>query len=335
MSAPGTAIVGAGLMGCWHARYAARLGARIRGVVDLDPAAARRLAARFPGARAFGSLEECLAAGGVDAVHVCTGAASHAKLAEAALRAGRHVLVEKPAALTESEARRLLDAASEAGRVLAPAHQFPLQRGALWLSRRKDDLGALVRIDFATCSAGGEGRDVPARRALLLEILPHPLSLFRGLCAGEVDPGSWQVLRSTDDELSLRGLCSDTELGVTISLRGRPPLNELTVIGTRATARLDLYHGYGFLARAGIGRAEKLLGPFRRGMGQLAAASANLVWRAVRREAAFPGLLELIRRFHGAIRGASLRTPAPEEILEAGLLIERVGGLQARVAGPA
>ena len=44
MTAPGTAIVGAGMMGFWHARYAARLGARVRGVVDLDVAAARRLA---------------------------------------------------------------------------------------------------------------------------------------------------------------------------------------------------------------------------------------------------------------------------------------------------
>ena len=326
MTAPGTVIVGAGMMGYWHARYAASLGARVRGVVDLDAAAARRLADRFAGARAFESLPESLAAGGVDAVHVCTGATSHAQVALAALRSGCHVLVEKPAALTERDAVLLLEAARQAGRALAPVHQFPLQPGALRLTRRKSDLGALVRADFVACSAGGEGRDGAARRALLREILPHPLSLFRRLLGRAIDLGAWRLSRSSDDELSLQGLCSGTELGITISLRGRPTRNELTVIGTQATARLDLYHGYGLLERAGTGRADKLLAPFRRGIGQLAAASSNLVWRAARRETAFPGLRELIGRFHGAIQGDLALTPPPEEILEAARLIEHVAG---------
>lgn len=324
MSGPKTAIVGAGLMGFWHARYAAREGAAIVGIVDVDPQAARKLAARFAGARAFATIEDSVAAGGVEAVHICAGASHHVTLALTALRSGLHALVEKPVARTEGEAQVLLKAAADAHRLLLPVHQFPFQAGALRLARTKGDLGDLIRVEFATSTVGGEGRSPSERRALLLEILPHPLSLFRRLEADGVDPGSWNVLRSSDDEISLQAMAKGTEYSISISLTSRPTRNELTVIGTKATARLDLYHGYGYVERAGTGRAAKLLRPFRLGFAQLTAASSNIVSRAVRRETAFPGLRELIGRFHRAIRGEVTKLPEVEEILEAAQLVEQL-----------
>ena len=87
------AIVGAGLMGGWHARYASRAGGRVVAVVDSDEAAASALVRRYPGARRFRDLADCLSAGEVDVVHVCTGAASHPRLAETALMADRKSVV--------------------------------------------------------------------------------------------------------------------------------------------------------------------------------------------------------------------------------------------------
>jgi predicted dehydrogenase len=324
LSATRSVIVGAGLMGRWHARYAAQLGARIVAVVDSDPNAARSLAIRFPEARSFASLELALREQASEAVHVCTAAASHVELAGIALAAGRHVLLEKPAAVTEKDARRLVESARTAGKQLVPVHQFPFQAGALRLWPKLARLGELVALEFVTCSAGGEGLSPDARRALLLEILPHPLSLFRSALRRGADPGSWRVLDSSADDLAIHASHDRTQLLVRMSLRGRPTRNELLLSGTHGTARLDLFHGYGFLETSGSARTDKLLAPFRHGTRQLGAAGLNLLRRAIDREPAFPGLKELIRRFHTSLRGAAEPPIAPHEIVEAACLIERL-----------
>jgi predicted dehydrogenase len=81
------------------------------------PERAREAAQRLGAERAFDSPEELAVADGVDVVHVCTPNDLHAPLAEAALRAGKHVVCEKPLATTAAQAERLLDAVRESGRV--------------------------------------------------------------------------------------------------------------------------------------------------------------------------------------------------------------------------
>jgi predicted dehydrogenase len=73
---------------------------------------------------AFGSLEEALKVPGADIVVVATPPGAHAPLAEEAIGAGRHVLVEKPFTLNADEARRLRDAARRAGVVALVGHEF-------------------------------------------------------------------------------------------------------------------------------------------------------------------------------------------------------------------
>jgi predicted dehydrogenase len=71
--------------------------------------------------RAFRSYEEMLADPSIDAVDICTPTHTHRDLALAALRAGKHVLCEKPMARTSVEAREMAAVAREMGRVLMPA----------------------------------------------------------------------------------------------------------------------------------------------------------------------------------------------------------------------
>jgi predicted dehydrogenase len=82
-----------------------------------SPERAREAAARLGVERAFDSPQELVAADGVDVVHVCTPNHLHAPLAEAALAAGKHVVCEKPLAMTAAEAERLLELAQSSGRV--------------------------------------------------------------------------------------------------------------------------------------------------------------------------------------------------------------------------
>ena len=125
------AIVGAGLMGTWHARYAVRNRAQVIAIVDPDAAAANRLRAGFPAAVTFSDLATMLAAVTPDVAHICTPVQTHAELATAALERRIHVMVEKPLAVDAAQTRQLLDIADAAGMVLCPVYQFPFQHGLL------------------------------------------------------------------------------------------------------------------------------------------------------------------------------------------------------------
>ena len=115
MSGLRVAIVGCGLIG---AKRAAALGPAdaVVGCFDVNGDAARALAERH-GARACATLEELLGAG-ADVVVVATVHDRLAELAEAALAAGAHVLVEKPAGVSVAQIDRLLACQREAGRLV-------------------------------------------------------------------------------------------------------------------------------------------------------------------------------------------------------------------------
>ncbi len=318
------AIVGAGLMGGWHARYAARVGARIEAVVDERPERAAALARRFSGARAFAELGQCLGAQSIDVVHVCTGRESHALLVETALAAGAHVLVEKPAAAGAAAARRLVDLAQRAGRTLCPVHQFPFQAGMKRLLRDLPRLGGVVHATHVVASTGGEGLSALDRRMLLADITPHALSLFRGVLGAGVDAADWRVMQATADMLDLTAFHADARLSVLYSLDARPIRNELIVCGTRATARADLFHGFAAIETGRPSRLAKLLAPFRASGGVAVRASANLLRRTVAREAAYPGLLALVRGFYASLRDGGPPPVSGEELVASSELVERI-----------
>jgi predicted dehydrogenase len=114
------AVIGVGYLGRFHAqKYAALADCELIGVVDIDPAVAARVAAEL-GTRALGDYRELC--GQVDAVSVVTPTDTHAEIATALLRAGSHVLVEKPIAQSVAQAQQLIDAARQNGLVLQVGH---------------------------------------------------------------------------------------------------------------------------------------------------------------------------------------------------------------------
>ena len=78
-------------------------------------------AAAYPGVRVHTSMEAALEEGGFDAVYVASPVALHAPHTIAALRAGKHVLCEKPTAMNYAEAESMVAAARESGRLLGVA----------------------------------------------------------------------------------------------------------------------------------------------------------------------------------------------------------------------
>ena len=90
-------------------------GARLAAVMDVDGARAQAASERFGGVPWFTDAEPLLARDDVDAVYSATPTIAHAPQALAAIAAGKHVLVEKPLAMTVAEARRIAAAAQRKG----------------------------------------------------------------------------------------------------------------------------------------------------------------------------------------------------------------------------
>src|SRR5215469_1036412 len=81
-----------------------------------------RKAEAYPGAHAWSALNDPLRDGGFEAVYIAAPVALHASYALDALRAGKHVLCEKPMAMNYAEAQSMVSAAAEAGRLLGAAY---------------------------------------------------------------------------------------------------------------------------------------------------------------------------------------------------------------------
>lgn len=108
-------IVGAAFMGTVHARAIQRAGGVITRIVGSSPASSHAAAQRVGAAAGTDTVEHLLTADDVDIVHICTPNATHAPLVRAAIAAGKHVICEKPLAVTVLEAQELFSLASAAG----------------------------------------------------------------------------------------------------------------------------------------------------------------------------------------------------------------------------
>ena len=97
--------------------YAANPNAEVYGFYDINLARAEELAKKY-GGKAYASYEELLADPEIVAVSVCAANHAHAEISIAALKAGKHVLCEKPMAVTLEECEAMVEAAKESGKYL-------------------------------------------------------------------------------------------------------------------------------------------------------------------------------------------------------------------------
>lgn len=302
---PRTAIIGAGLMGKWHSRYASRCGAKVVAVVDPDLSRAQELATDLSGASAYSSFEECLRQCELDVAHVCAPTDHHFDLCSRTLRAGLHTLVEKPAAADADLTAQLLTLSHDQNCRFGVSLQLRFQDGFRQLVEQRESLGDPVRIEFRAATAGGEGLDAAGRRELLWEILPHPLSVFAGLFCFQAWEANWNVDRADDQELELSTNITGVRCAILLSLRERPRALRLDWRGTAGRAEVDFYHGFAAVHRGTNTRADKLGRPFIEAAVDLQQAGNNLARRTLKREPAYPGLSALIDQFYASLRGES------------------------------
>src|SRR5687768_10025414 len=115
----------------FHAQAIARLaGARLVGVASRNADKARTFAAKHGVAFATARMEELLARPDVHIVCITTSSGTHLEPALAAIRAGKHVVIEKPLEITTERADEILQAADAAGVWVAPIFQGRFGEGA-------------------------------------------------------------------------------------------------------------------------------------------------------------------------------------------------------------
>jgi len=171
------ALVGTGY---WGSKLLRNLVALMGGdnVVAVDSHLDRlaEVCAVYPTVRACRSLDEALADADVAAVVIATPVESHARLAEAALRSHRHVLVEKPLTTSVSAAADLVDLAEAHERVLMVGHTFLFSPRVQWISDflQRRGLGGLHYITSSRLNLGMHREDAN----VIWDLAPHDFSVI-------------------------------------------------------------------------------------------------------------------------------------------------------------
>jgi predicted dehydrogenase len=172
-------VIGAGHFGRFHAlKIAAAPRATLAGIHDLDPARAARVAAEAGNAPAL-DLAPLLAA--ADAVVIAAPADAHFHLAEQALLANRHVLVEKPLAATLAQADRLATLARQTNRVLQVGHLLRYSAEHAAISARITRPLYIEATRIAPFKP--RGTDV----SVILDLMIHDLDLVLSLVDSEIE----------------------------------------------------------------------------------------------------------------------------------------------------
>ncbi|UQZ89093.1 oxidoreductase [Deltaproteobacteria bacterium Smac51] len=238
---PLVSIIGAGYWGKNLVRNFYRLGA-VKSVFDASPETAANMADEFPGIETAASVEDILSDESVSGVALATPAVTHYELTKRALAAGKHVLVEKPLAMSRREGRELVDMAEKLGLVLMVDHI--LQNHPAYVKLRElvkaGELGRVRNIYSRRHSFG----KIRQEENVLWSFAPHDVSMIIGLlnaCPEKVAAfgGDW-VTNGVADSVEAQLVFKD-QVRATVSVSWLNPFKEhrLVVVGEKKMAVFD------------------------------------------------------------------------------------------------
>jgi predicted dehydrogenase len=173
----GVAVIGAGYWGPNLVRnFRAVEGADLRWVCDLDRDRGLRAIGPRSTVRVTDSLDDVLNDDDVEAVAVATPVATHAEIALACLEAGKHVLMEKPLALSVAEGEKVVEAAQRLGQILMCDHTYCYTPAVRRIRELTHDgtIGRVQYVDSVRINLGIVQRDVD----VLWDLAPHDLSIL-------------------------------------------------------------------------------------------------------------------------------------------------------------
>jgi len=149
---------------------------RVQAVSDLNPSRLELVKMRYPTVEVTAQHEDLFREPAIDAIAIATPVATHFDLAMAALKAGKHVLIEKPMADTSERCLRLIDEAARRKKVLMVDHTFPYT-GAVRKIRdliQAGELGDIYYYDSLRINLGLFQHDV----SVIWDLAVHDLSII-------------------------------------------------------------------------------------------------------------------------------------------------------------
>ena len=171
------AVIGAGYWGPNLIRNLAEApGGRVVAVCDLSRERLDLMRQRYPYLRTTRDHRELITATDIDAVCIATPVSTHASLAIEALRAGKHVLIEKPLAPSVAEAERIATTAREQQRVLMVGHTFVYNPAVMKVHElvRSGEIGDVYYVDSQRVNLGLHQFDIN----VLWDLGPHDVSII-------------------------------------------------------------------------------------------------------------------------------------------------------------
>jgi 2-hydroxy-4-carboxymuconate semialdehyde hemiacetal dehydrogenase len=251
MTGPRIALLGYGAIAELHARVLARLDCPLVTVMGPNLAHAQRFAADHGVARATVDLDEVVAMPDVDAVVVASPNDVHTEQAEAALKAGKHVLCEVPLAMSYADAERAAGAADRAGLELMVCHTQRFWAPMRLMRRQVEDGHLIVHHVIARTlirrweNVGWTGR----RRSWVDHLLWHQGSHLVDTALWLMDDTAEHVSAEAGRPQPDTGLPMDLTLAIrtdsgaianlALSFNSLIEVSDLLVIGADETFRLD------------------------------------------------------------------------------------------------
>ncbi len=269
-----TGLIGYGYWGNNLARnIAASAALTLVGIADGAEDQRRAAASAYPNISVWSSLDEALADADLDAVVIATPAVTHAPLALQAIAAGRHVLVEKPLAMTVADATAVADAAEAAGLVAMVGHTFLYSPPVIRLREyvRNGDLGRIQYLYSQRLSLGKIRRDCNA----LWNFAPHDIAIMLFLLDDrpvEVSARGFSFIQAGIEDVCFASLLFESGIGANLHVSWIDPRKTrlMTVVGDE---KMVVYNDVSsdqklWLFDAGVARSDRpSLGDYA-GMGE-------------------------------------------------------------------
>lgn len=284
------AVVGYGgafNMGRHHLEEMKKAGMTPLAVVELDPARLAVARTDYPGIETYPTIEAMLATSKSELVTLITPHNTHAPLALACLRAGKHVVCEKPFAITTEECDQMIAAAKERQRMVSTYHNRHWDGCVLKAVEvvRSGILGEVVRVETHMGGHGHPGDWWRASKSISggilydwgVHLLEYALQIVnaelvevsgyahRGYWAAQ---SKWKQDSNEDEGFLVARFASGAWVTVRISaIDANPPRGFFEIIGTKGTMLAD-WNGYEIYV-PGQGETVITKGRFPDGKGHL------------------------------------------------------------------
>lgn len=328
---------------------------QIVGIVDIDNARAVALAAELGVTGVYQDAAQMIDEQKPDAVHVLVPPQHHPEVSIMAMDKGCHVIVEKPMAVTKSDAERMSAAAKRNDVLLCAIHSkvFDDAPSRAIAMAKNGVLGEIVSVEAfyiydarrnpAVLEEGAQHShwSYKLNGGIIQDLMPHPASMIMEFveeieelhhvgCNRGVLPSAWQ------DEIRVLLKSEDLTAYISVSLSEAPDTISLTIKGTKGVVHADLFNNIVVLQKkSDLPRAIiRARSGFQLSWQYLKGALGNVVKFALGRIDKSGGIEPVIASFYEAVKNGSDSPVDPDKSVRVVELMERLWPSPPKIAEP-